>query len=432
MQTQLITVGQRVRCALHWAGNGTIYEIHGEQTPQNIVSLAGGAVVSGGNALFDVVFDNGHVSRQVHEAIVRGIQWQILDAPLASSDAIAEALRFADAEQIREQTEKRLKTEAREADRVRLRAQSSDFLAPVSAGKYPSAALGSRNLKKELAHAFPGVKFSVTSDTFSGGDSISVHWTLGPTTNEVESISDKYQEGSFNGMEDIYETDHDNVWPELFGGAKYVHATRHFPEEMLAQIDHEISALFGETESAPDISRERWQLLERTPFPLTAKFERVESVTWREDWNSEKDGEYHHCRIVFSGEKNPERVPNFPITHKTFPEISRTRTPRMTLARALLGKLDAAIERLKSEDGPSFGILLSEEEERLETLEKRRSKVEVILRALEEKGVLHAKHQAARQRKPSIAAPVKREPIQRQSLPTSAKLASARAALAAL
>lgn len=105
--------------------------------------------------------------------------------------------------------------------------QKNPHLERVKAGDYASARLAAKNIRTELKIAFPGIKFSVTSKTFSGGDSVDINWELGPTTKEVEKITGKYQEGSFNGMEDIYEYDRENVWPDLFGGAKYVRENRH-------------------------------------------------------------------------------------------------------------------------------------------------------------------------------------------------------------
>ena len=72
-------------------------------------------------------------------------------------------------------------------------------------GKSSSHAATAAAIKAELKAAFPNCKFSVTSDSFSGGDATRIHWTDGPTSKEVEAITSKYQYGSFNGMEDIYE-----------------------------------------------------------------------------------------------------------------------------------------------------------------------------------------------------------------------------------
>ena len=60
-------------------------------------------------------------------------------------------------------------------------------------------------IRTELKTKFPDCKFSVTSENFSGGDSVHISWKDGPTTKQVDSIVNKYQYGHFNGMEDIYE-----------------------------------------------------------------------------------------------------------------------------------------------------------------------------------------------------------------------------------
>lgn len=60
-------------------------------------------------------------------------------------------------------------------------------------------------IRKELKAAFPGIKFSVTSQGFSMGNCVDISWTDGPTEDEVHKISDKYEKGQYNGMDDIYE-----------------------------------------------------------------------------------------------------------------------------------------------------------------------------------------------------------------------------------
>lgn len=91
--------------------------------------------------------------------------------------------------------------------------------------KLADQALAAKNLKIELAAAFPRVKFSVTSSSFSMGDSVDVRWTDGPTSDQVGPIADRYQQGSFDGMEDLY-TYNTNAFHEVFGGSKYVIAQR--------------------------------------------------------------------------------------------------------------------------------------------------------------------------------------------------------------
>jgi hypothetical protein len=94
-------------------------------------------------------------------------------------------------------------------------------------------ALAAKNIKYELNKAFPGVIFSVRSKSFSGGDDVNVSWELGPTTKEVDAIIDRYQEGDFDGMIDLYEYRRDSETSKFQkenGSAKYVFSQRSFPD----------------------------------------------------------------------------------------------------------------------------------------------------------------------------------------------------------
>lgn len=88
-------------------------------------------------------------------------------------------------------------------------------------------------IREELKAAFFGVKFSVKSSNFAGGDSVDVSWTDGPTRDEVEAIVNKYQYGHFNGMEDLYE--YSNRREDL-PQAKYVQTHRTMSPEAEALI----------------------------------------------------------------------------------------------------------------------------------------------------------------------------------------------------
>lgn len=90
-------------------------------------------------------------------------------------------------------------------------------------------ARAAKNMKKELALAFPGVKFEVRSKSYSGGNSVDISWTDGPAFADVEAITNKYQYGDFNGMEDIYEYDNSAMSQAVaivLGQAKYVCTSR--------------------------------------------------------------------------------------------------------------------------------------------------------------------------------------------------------------
>ncbi len=73
-----------------------------------------------------------------------------------------------------------------------------------------SCADTARLVRKVLAHAWPTVKFSVRSHVYSGGASVRVHWTDGPSTASVERLVKPYEGATFDGMIDL-KTHHDTI-----------------------------------------------------------------------------------------------------------------------------------------------------------------------------------------------------------------------------
>lgn len=124
--------------------------------------------------------------------------------------------------------------------KAQLRADRPELEA-VKEGEYPSCVLAAKNIRTELKRAFPGVKFSITSKSYSGGNSVDIHWTDGPTSKEVEAITSKYQQGSFDGMTDSYDYDSDRCWTDVFGGAKYVQEQR----DVTAEAYHAAAVRLG-------------------------------------------------------------------------------------------------------------------------------------------------------------------------------------------
>ncbi|MFF2131663.1 LPD29 domain-containing protein [Streptomyces olivochromogenes] len=66
-------------------------------------------------------------------------------------------------------------------------------------------------LRNRLKSAFPGVKFSVRKGTGTASAWISVYWTDGPCTADVEEHTRPMQGAQFNGMEDRYESTDNTV-----------------------------------------------------------------------------------------------------------------------------------------------------------------------------------------------------------------------------
>ena len=105
-------------------------------------------------------------------------------------------------------------------------------LVPIS-DKVGSLVAAAKNMRIELKAAFPSIKFSVKSKSYSMGNSINVSWTDGPTDDQIESIIDKSAAGHFDGSDDSYK-DERSTWKDAFGSAMYVHANRHDSDMAIA------------------------------------------------------------------------------------------------------------------------------------------------------------------------------------------------------
>ena len=97
-------------------------------------------------------------------------------------------------------------------------------------------------IREELKKAFPNVSFSVRSSSFSMGDDVRIEWTNGPTTEQVENITKKYEYGTFDGMTDLYEIDNKrNDIPQV----KYIITSRTITEDIKEKTAQEIADRFG-------------------------------------------------------------------------------------------------------------------------------------------------------------------------------------------
>lgn len=162
------------------------------------------------------------------------------EAALKSIPPLVEDTRTT-ADERKQLEEERTKNRIEQEDKSRLAAAETNRIVAELREKYPWAksesataangkqmtrvARAAANMREELRRAFPGVTFSVTSENFSMGNAIRVKWENGPTGKEVEEITGKYTEGSFNGMIDMYEGDrssHGRAVEIVLGRAKYV------------------------------------------------------------------------------------------------------------------------------------------------------------------------------------------------------------------
>ena len=121
-----------------------------------------------------------------------------------------------------------------------------------------SHAHAAKCIRQELRTSFPGIKFTVRSDSYSGGNSVWINWENGPTDEQVNNIVGKYQRGHFNGMEDIYEysNSRDDI-PQV----QFVQTQRDFTDSIMLQAakvaaDHYGDINANRPESVDDLNDE--------------------------------------------------------------------------------------------------------------------------------------------------------------------------------
>lgn len=78
-------------------------------------------------------------------------------------------------------------------------------------------------VRKTLKGAFPDSKFSVRSSSYSGGASIDVSWTDGPTVRAVDAVVGGFAGANFDGMIDM--KFNSTAWLETDGTAHLAHTS---------------------------------------------------------------------------------------------------------------------------------------------------------------------------------------------------------------
>lgn len=232
-----VEIGTRVYTNLYGRGRGVVVAIHGEQAPETVKSLARGVIMSGGNASFDIVFSDGSESKKLPEAILRGVQWQILEDQ-GKADAAEIAALLANAACVKAANAAAAEAAAKKyAAEVEALKTAEAYKALTQGDDANSGKLAAHNIRKELKAAFKGVVFSVKKTSYG---SLRISWTDGPTDKEVSAIVGKYESGSFDGMTDSYNS---NVspWNKVFGGAQYVFTSRNHSDPLTEKA---IAAVF--------------------------------------------------------------------------------------------------------------------------------------------------------------------------------------------
>lgn len=122
----------------------------------------------------------------------------------------------------------------------------SEYIKPADTAKLVRAA---------LKESFPSVKFSVRTSTYSGGASIRINWTDGPTQKQVDSIISAFKGAYFDGMIDYKGSN----FAILDGrrvrfGADFIHTSRDFSEAFAQRILKRM----GFSETRAELEAQEW------------------------------------------------------------------------------------------------------------------------------------------------------------------------------
>lgn len=116
----------------------------------------------------------------------------------------------------------------------------------TTATTYLSCAETAKVVRASLKESFPGVKFSVKSSTYAGGASITVRWTDGPTTKQVDAVIGHLESSYFDGMIDYKGSVHHMTttadgFQKVSMGADFIHTSREYSD---AAIERAIGAVY--------------------------------------------------------------------------------------------------------------------------------------------------------------------------------------------
>ena len=141
---------------------------------------------------------------------------------------------------------------------------------------YVSPADTARLVRKALKAAFPGAAFFVRTSVYSGGASIDVRWTDGPTTRVVQRVVNGFEGATFDGMIDLKEYRDTVINGErVHYGADFIHCHRSYSEAMYRVAAERVCGRFG------------WPVPPITVIPsIGARVDtqdfRVQEAVWRE------------------------------------------------------------------------------------------------------------------------------------------------------
>lgn len=112
--------------------------------------------------------------------------------------------------------------------------------------RYITPADTAKLVRAAIKTAFPTIKFTVKTKTYSGGASISVGWEDGPLTADVERVAKQFAGATFDGMIDL-KSHHDSILDgeKVSYGADFIFCSRSFSAEFLRRRAAKVAQRYG-------------------------------------------------------------------------------------------------------------------------------------------------------------------------------------------
>lgn len=126
----------------------------------------------------------------------------------------------------------------------------------MSNSEYISCAETAKLVRQCLKEAFPSVKFSVRSSTYSGGASIDISWTDGPNARQIDELLANFKGSYFDGSIDYK----GSVYAMLDGkrvhfAADSIHPNRKYSDALVTRMLKRCADEYG----CPLYSLEQWR-----------------------------------------------------------------------------------------------------------------------------------------------------------------------------
>ncbi len=112
-----------------------------------------------------------------------------------------------------------------------------------------------QHIRKLLKANFPATKFQVVTERGSMVSSVRIGWTDGPTVGRIESLTNCFEAGKFDGMTDSYEYDNDHAL-KIDGviyrpGCKYVSTSRTISADLANRCIARLVEYWGGIDNPP-------------------------------------------------------------------------------------------------------------------------------------------------------------------------------------